>query len=99
MKLVRHGEPGRERPGVVDAAGAVRDVSSTVDDWGPAQLAPAVLTSVEARDLSVLPVVGPDVRLGPPITGVPNFSAIGLNYAAHAVEIGGDAPAEPLLFS
>lgn len=99
MRIVRHGEPGAERPGVLDPDGVIRDLSDVIPDWGPAQLSADVIAGVAALDRSRLPVVDGTTRLGPPVTGTPNFYAIGLNYAAHAHEIGGDSPAEPLLFS
>ena len=99
MKLVRYGAAGGERPGIVDPDGVVRDVTGLLPDWGPDQLSPEVLRRVAAVRPDELPAVNGDVRLGPPVTGTPNFYAIGLNYRAHVVEISGDAPAEPLLFS
>ncbi len=99
MKLVRFGAAGAEKPGIVDADGKVRDVSSKVADFVGAQLDPAALAKLRAIDLGALPIVPDGVRLGPPVAGTRNFVAIGLNYADHAKETGQELPAEPILFN
>ncbi|MGL4395789.1 MAG: fumarylacetoacetate hydrolase family protein [Hyphomicrobium sp.] len=99
MKLVRYGEAGHEKPGIVDTRGAIRDLSAHVTDFAGANLAPAALDKIRTLDLDKLPVVPDGERLGPPVAGTRNFVAIGLNYADHAKETGQDIPAEPILFN
>ena len=99
MKIVRHGEPGRERPGVMDESGTVRDLFGVIADWTPAELAPATLARVRELDLRTLAPVAPGVRLGVPLRGIGKFIAIGLNYTDHALESGMPAPSEPVVFS
>jgi 2,4-diketo-3-deoxy-L-fuconate hydrolase len=98
MKLVHYGEPGAERPGLIDAQGALRDLSGHVDAVGPAQLAPAALRSLARLDAAALPLVPGHPRLGVPVRGIGKFLAIGLNYSDHAAETGMPVPAEPILF-
>jgi 2,4-diketo-3-deoxy-L-fuconate hydrolase len=99
LKIVRHGEPGRERPGVMDESGTVRDLSGVIADWTPAELAPATLARVRELDLRALAPVTHGVRLGVPLRGIGKFIAIGLNYTDHALESGMPAPSEPVVFS
>ena len=99
MKLCRHGDEGKERPGIVDYAGQVRDVSSLVADFTPDSLGPDELRQLAAIDLARLPVVSPNVRLGMPFSGTRQFIAVGLNYADHAEESGMPIPAEPIVFT
>ena len=98
MKLVRHGLPGQEKPGLIDAAGQLRDLSSVVGDIGPGQLGDAALDALRRHDASRLPAVEGSPRLGSPLTGVRKFIAIGLNYADHAAESNLPIPAEPIVF-
>jgi len=98
MKLVRFGERGRERPGMIDAEGGIRDLSSIVSDLSGNNLSKATLERIAAADASTLPRVK-KVRLGAPVVGVSNFIAVGLNYADHAAEAGAAIPAEPILFN
>ncbi|MFN6953524.1 MAG: fumarylacetoacetate hydrolase family protein [Acetobacteraceae bacterium] len=98
MKLLRFGPPGREKPGLLDAAGVVRDASGVVADWAGEALSPAALARVAALDHAALPAVPAGARLGPPVAGTRNFVAIGLNYADHAAETGAPIPKEPILF-
>ncbi|MCA3183147.1 MULTISPECIES: fumarylacetoacetate hydrolase family protein [unclassified Cupriavidus] len=97
MKLVRVGNPGSERPGLVDRDGRVRDLSGVIGNIGPGELAPAALARLAAIDPSTLPVVE-DQRHGVPWTGIGKIIAIGLNYADHAAEAGMPLPAEPIVF-
>lgn len=97
MKLVRVGNPGAERPGVIDAEGRVRDLSGVVGDIDAAQLAPAALEALARVDPASLPVVE-GARFGVPWTGIGKIVAIGLNYADHAAEAGMPLPAEPIVF-
>ncbi len=98
MKLVRFGERGRERPGMIDAEGSIRDLSSVVSDLAGNCLSKANLQRIAATDASTLPRVE-NVRFGAPVGGVSNFIAVGLNYADHAAESGAVIPAEPILFN
>ena len=98
MKLLRFGEPGSERPGLLDARGTIRDLSGEVGDVGPATLAPRALARLRALDPASLPAVDAGVRLGPCVAGVGKLLCIGLNYSDHAEETGAPVPGEPILF-
>lgn len=99
MKLVRFGAPGAERPGILDADGAIRDLSAIVPDLSGEHLSPAALAKLRDLDLTSLPKAPAGVRLGAPVAGTHNFIAIGLNFADHAKETGQEIPAEPILFN
>ncbi|WP_442910060.1 fumarylacetoacetate hydrolase family protein [Hyphomonas sp.] len=98
MRLLRVGPLGRERPAVLDANGAIRDVSDLIDDWDGPALADEVLKQLRRVDISSLPKMDPASRIGPCVAGVGKFICIGLNYADHAEETGADVPAEPVIF-
>ena len=98
MKLLRYGQPGAERPGLLDAQGVLRDLSMLLPDLGPAQLNPRTLAALAAIDATRLPAVEGAPRLGCPVGGVGKIVCVGLNYADHAAEAGMQAPAEPVLF-
>ena len=98
MKLVRYGSRGEERPGVVDRAGRIRDVSGYVKDIGGAALDPDELAKLAALDPDSLPLVDGNPRIGPCVTGVGKFICIGLNYSDHAAETGATVPPEPIIF-
>ncbi len=99
MKLVRHGPMGKEKPGLIDDAGVLRDLSAHVPDIGPAQLGDAALARLARLKPASLPAVRGRPRLGCPVAGVGKFIAIGLNYADHAAESGAPVPSEPVIFS
>jgi len=99
MKLVRFGNPGSEKPGLIDASGAIRDLSAHVPDFTGEHLSPASLAKLRAIDPASLPLAPEGVRLGAPVAGTRNFVAIGLNYADHAKETNQEIPAEPILFN
>lgn len=99
MKLVRFGEKGNERPGMLDADGAIRDVSGEVDDYRPETIGPELLDRLRRLDPAALPRVDAGVRLGAPIARTGHFIAIGLNYEDHAREAGMAIPNEPIIFS
>lgn len=99
MKLVRFGQPGAEKPGVIDANGKIRDLSAHVDDFAGANLGQAALDKIRKLDPASLPLAPDGVRLGSPVAGTRTFIAIGLNYADHAKETGQELPAEPILFN
>lgn len=96
MKFLRYGNAGAEKPGVLDADGAIRDLSGLIPD-----LAGDVLQNLAALrhlDAAALPRVEGEPRLGPPVAGTGKFICIGLNYADHAAESGLDVPSEPVVF-
>jgi 2,4-didehydro-3-deoxy-L-rhamnonate hydrolase len=98
MKLVRYGKPGKEKPGLIDAEGALRDLSGLVADIGPDTLGPKPLAKLARIKPDRLPLVRGNPRLGPPLTGASKFVAIGLNYSDHAAESGMPVPKEPIVF-
>ena len=99
MKLLRHGLPGQERPGLLDVDGVVRDLSGVIDDVAGAALSPDTLARLAALDPADLPKVEAPGRLGPCIGQVGKFICIGLNYADHAAESGLPVPIEPVIFT
>ena len=98
MKLVRYGEAGRERPGMIDAEGALHDLADHVGDIDGAALVPEALDVLRGLDPARVPVVHGEHRLGPPVGKVGKVIAVGLNYADHAAESGVPVPEEPVLF-
>lgn len=98
MKLVRYGEAGREKPGMLDASGALRDLSRSVDDIGADALTEAGITRLRALDPETLPEVAGDPRLGAPVGSVGKIICVGLNYADHAAEAGQAVPEQPVIF-
>ena len=98
MKLVRYGNPGKEKPGLIDADGRLRDLSALIADIGPGQLGDAALARLRKLKTDKLPRVKGSPRLGSPVSGVGKFIAIGLNYADHAAEAGLPIPKEPVVF-
>ncbi len=99
MKLLRYGPVGREKPGLLDSAGVIRDLSGRIPDLTPEQLAPAKLATLAALDPKSLPAVEGKPRLGVPVAGTRKFIAIGLNYADHAAEANLPLPPEPVIFT
>jgi len=98
MKLVRYGPPHRERPGILDSDGHIRDLSGTVPDITGETLSLASLSSLKSIDLAKLPIVPGAPRIGPCVGGVGKFVCIGLNYSDHAAEAGMKVPSEPVIF-
>ncbi len=98
MKLVRYGAAGSEKPGLIDKAGKLRDLSAHVKDFSGEALSPASLAKIAALDPASLPAVDGSPRMGSPIGGLPKFIAIGLNYVDHAKEAGMAIPSEPIVF-
>ncbi len=98
MKLLRYGPKGQEKPGMLDAGGAIRDLSGVIADLRGEALSPAGLARLAALDPASLPPVSGTPRLGPPVAGMTNFVCIGLNYADHAAETGSPIPKEPIVF-
>jgi 2,4-didehydro-3-deoxy-L-rhamnonate hydrolase len=99
MKLVRFGSAGSEKPGLVDEAGTVRDLSGIVPDIAGEALSPENLARLAALDPRSLPAVAAEVRFGPPVGGTRQFIAIGLNYSDHAAESNMPVPGEPIMFT
>jgi 2-keto-4-pentenoate hydratase/2-oxohepta-3-ene-1,7-dioic acid hydratase in catechol pathway len=99
MKLVRYGNPGEEKPGLIDGRGQLRDLSALIQDIGPEQLSDAALGKLRELNTDDLPLIDGSPRLGSPVSGVPKFIAIGLNYADHAAESGLPIPSEPVVFT
>ena len=98
MKLVRFGPQGKEKPGLIDAQGQLRDLSTVIPDLGPDQLSDKVLQKLARIDPAKLPRVKGAPRMGCPVSHVGKFVAIGLNYADHAAEAGMPLPKEPIVF-
>ena len=98
MKLFRYGPQGAEKPAVVDQDGCGRDLSGVIPDLGPAHLSDAALAVLSGLDLSTLPKLDDDVRIGPCVADVQRFFCIGLNYSDHAAEAGMAVPAHPIVF-
>jgi len=99
MKLCRFGPAGQEKPGIVDADGAIRDLSSVVADIGADQLSAEGLSRLRGLALDGLPLAPEGARYGVPVTGTRKFIAIGLNYADHAAESNLPIPSEPVVFN
>ncbi|AIQ98929.1 ureidoglycolate lyase [Pluralibacter gergoviae] len=99
MKLLRYGEPGRERPGLLDGEGRIRDLSAHITDVGGEALLPEGLNRLRQLDINSLPVVDGRPRLGACVGGIGKFICIGLNYADHAAETGAAIPDEPVIFN
>lgn len=98
MKLVRYGEPGAERPGMIDTDGNLRDLSGKLADVTGDTLDDRTLAMLRGLDPEDLPVVDGDPRLGPCVGQIGKFMCIGLNYSDHAAETGADIPEHPILF-
>jgi 2,4-didehydro-3-deoxy-L-rhamnonate hydrolase len=98
MKLVRYGEKGKEKPGLVDKSGQIRDLSAHIEDLAGEAFSPASLAKIAALDPTKLPTVGGNPRIGAAVGGAPKFLAIGLNYTDHAKEVGMAIPSEPIVF-
>jgi 2-keto-4-pentenoate hydratase/2-oxohepta-3-ene-1,7-dioic acid hydratase in catechol pathway len=98
MKLLRYGPKGQEKPGLLDSAGKIRDLSATIADVNPEALAPAALDKLRKLDPASLPLVSGAPRLGPCLTQIPKIVCVGLNYTDHAKETGAAIPKEPILF-
>ncbi len=98
MKLVRYGQPGKEKPGLIDADGKLRDLSGVIADVTPEHLSDKALAKLAKLKADKLPLVKGKKRFGPPVSHVGKFIAIGLNYADHAAESGMPIPKEPIVF-
>ena len=98
MKLVRYGNAGKEKPGLIDGNGQLRDLSKKIGDIHPEQLTKTSLAKLAKLKPESLPLVKGKQRFGVPINGVGKFIAIGLNYTDHAIEANMPIPAEPIIF-
>ena len=99
MRLVRYGRPGKEKPGLFDEEGRLRDLSTVIDDIDGSVLSDKALRKLAKLDWKTLPLVRGNPRLGVPVKGVGKFIGIGMNYADHAAETGAAVPAEPVFFT
>ena len=99
MKLVRYGEVGAEKPGILDPEGKIRDLSGAVKDIAGDVLGPEGLKHLKSHDFGTLTPVTGDPRLAAPIGAVPKFLGIGLNYRDHAEETGMPIPEAPIVFA
>lgn len=98
MKLLRYGQTGAEKPGMLDDTGTLRDLSAHVDDINGAMLDDATIAKLRALDPATLPAVEGNPRLGACVGNIGKFLCIGLNYSDHAAETGADLPEHPILF-
>ena len=98
MKLLRFGNSGQEKPGIIDNDGNIRDLSGFIDDINGSTVSPDGLNKINQIDISSLPIVSNNPRIGPCVGSVGKFLCIGLNYSDHAAETGAEAPPEPILF-
>lgn len=98
MKLVRFGSEGKEKPGLIDKAGQLRDLSQVIPDLEPQYLSKSALAKIAKIKPESLPLVKGKKRFGVPVNGVSKFVAIGLNYSDHAKEAGMEIPREPIIF-
>jgi 2-keto-4-pentenoate hydratase/2-oxohepta-3-ene-1,7-dioic acid hydratase in catechol pathway len=98
MKLLRYGERGHEQPGILDQAGNIRSLEGVVPDISGEILASDALYDLRKLDLTTLPLVDQEVRLGPCVAGTSKIIGVGLNYADHAAETNSPLPTEPVLF-
>ncbi|AHK47452.1 putative 2-keto-4-pentenoate hydratase/2-oxohepta-3-ene-1,7-dioic acid hydratase (plasmid) [Ensifer adhaerens OV14] len=96
MKFLRYGQPGRERPAIIDADGNTRDISSRLADIDPSTI--GTLPTLSAEEIAALPLVDASERIGPCVGNIGKFVCIGLNYADHAAETNAPIPKEPIIF-
>ena len=98
MKLLRCGSVGNEVPAVLDENGIIRDLSTIISDLTPNTINKSTIEKIEKKDLSKLPEIKKNVRIGPCVSSPEKFIGIGLNYSAHAKETDSNAPKEPIVF-
>ena len=99
MRLVRYGRPGKEKPGLFDEEGRLRDLSGIIDDVDASVLGDKALRKLAKLEWKTLPLVRGNPRFGVPVKGVGKFIGIGMNYADHALETGSAVPKEPIFFT
>jgi len=98
MKLLRVGNKGKEKPGILDIDGKIRDISSHINDLNPENLNFQSISKIQKINFSKLPELSSNERVGSCITSPGKFIAIGLNYSDHAAEVGAEIPKEPIMF-
>ena len=98
MKLLRVGNKGNEKPAILDSEGKIRDISSHINDLNPENLNFETFSKIQSADLTKLPELSSNERVGSCITSPGKFVAIGLNYSDHAAEVGAEIPKEPIMF-
>ena len=98
MKLLRCGSVGKEIPAAIDENGIIRDLSTIISDLTPNTINKSTVEKIEKEDLSKLPEIKKNVRIGPCVSNLEKFIGIGLNYSAHAKETEANAPKEPIVF-
>ena len=98
MKLLRCGNVGKEIPAAIDEKGIIRDLSAIISDLTPNTINKSTIEKIEKKDLSKLPEIKKNVRIGPCVSNLEKFIGIGLNYSAHAKETDANAPKEPIVF-
>lgn len=98
MKLLRYGDVGQEKPGVLSANGGIHDLSGVISDLAGKSLLPDSIEKLRNTDTSLLPKVAGQPRIGPCVGSVGKFICIGLNYSDHAAESGMAVPVEPVIF-
>ncbi|MBK8188315.1 MAG: fumarylacetoacetate hydrolase family protein [Cellvibrio sp.] len=99
MKFCRYGVTGFEKPGVIDAEGSLRDLSSIIADFTPDQVRLSKLSPLQSLNINQLPIVESAQRFGIPVSGIGKIIAVGLNYADHAAESNLPVPPEPIFFT
>ncbi len=99
MKFLRFGPKGQEKPGCLDEDGNIRDLSGVISDFAGNSVSIDELARLKSLDMSGLPLVDENPRIGSCLAWVPNFICVGLNYAKHAAETGAAIPKEPIIFS
>ncbi|MEM7498965.1 MAG: fumarylacetoacetate hydrolase family protein [Pseudomonadota bacterium] len=99
MKLLRFGPKGAEKPGMLDAAGKIRDLSAHVEDFAGETVSLAAIDALRGIEPESLPLVDDAPRIGSCVASTPTFHCVGLNYVQHAKESGMDVPSEPILFN
>jgi 2,4-diketo-3-deoxy-L-fuconate hydrolase len=99
MRLVRYGRPGKEKPGLFDEEGRLRDLSGVIADIDGSVLSEKALRKLSKVDWKTLPLVRGNPRLGVPVKGIGKFIGIGMNYSDHAAEVGAPIPTEPIMFT
>ena len=99
MKLLRYGEIGKEKPGILDQEGKIRDLSNHISDINGDNISKDNLNKISSIDVSSLPIIPDNTRLGACVGNIGKFLCIGLNYSDHAAETGMPVPSEPILFS
>jgi 2-keto-4-pentenoate hydratase/2-oxohepta-3-ene-1,7-dioic acid hydratase in catechol pathway len=97
--LLRYGEPGQERPALLDSNGGIRDLTDLIGDLSGTALSPESIAHLQSQDVNSLPLVEGNPRIGPCVGKIGKFICIGLNYADHAAETAADIPKEPIIFN